>query len=155
VQYSGGAPPLPPRPDDGSRAALEHRERLGVLELGLLRRARRRGLEGRGGCQGGSWGWCESFQPRRVAFYRLQPWAPRVVWCSGASQSWVKRRKGEGAGGGLELRGTEKDPRRVQNCCGGLQKWESLRRVRLPWPRFSGQISVREGTGREGEGKWE
>jgi hypothetical protein len=25
----------------------------------------------------------------------------------------------------------------------------------LPWPRFSGQISVREGTGREGEGKWE
>jgi hypothetical protein len=24
----------------------------------------------------------------------------------------------------------------------------------LPWPRFSGQISVRGGKGREGEGKW-
>jgi hypothetical protein len=34
-------------------------------------------------------------------------------------------------------------------------KVEKPEGVRLPWPRFSGHISVRGGTGREGEGKWE
>jgi hypothetical protein len=38
-----------------------------------------------------------------------------------------KEKERGGARGGLELRCTEKDPKRVRNCCGGLQKWESLR----------------------------
>jgi hypothetical protein len=39
LQSGGGASPRPPRPDSGSRAALERRERQDVPELGLLRRA--------------------------------------------------------------------------------------------------------------------
>jgi hypothetical protein len=50
-------------------------------------------------CLGGRVRWCESFRPRMVAFYRPERWASRVVWGGGASQSRVKRRKGEGAGG--------------------------------------------------------
>jgi hypothetical protein len=38
-QTGGGAPPLPPCPDGGSRETLEHWERLHAPELGLLRRA--------------------------------------------------------------------------------------------------------------------
>jgi hypothetical protein len=39
LQSGGGASPPPPRPGGSLRETLEHRERAGVLELGLLRRA--------------------------------------------------------------------------------------------------------------------
>jgi hypothetical protein len=44
VQSGRGASPRPPRLDGGWRAALERRERQGVSELGLLRRAQTRKL---------------------------------------------------------------------------------------------------------------
>jgi hypothetical protein len=39
-QTGGRDSPCPPRPDGGSRKALERWERQGIPELGLLRRAR-------------------------------------------------------------------------------------------------------------------
>jgi hypothetical protein len=72
LQSGGGAPPLPPCPDGGSRKTLERRERLHVLELGLLRRGRCEGLEGKGVCLGGCWRWCGSFQANRGSFYRRE-----------------------------------------------------------------------------------
>jgi hypothetical protein len=71
-QTGGGASPRPPRPDGGSRASLERRERQGVLELGVLRRARTRKKLSRKLCLGGRVRYCASFRSRMAAFYRRE-----------------------------------------------------------------------------------
>jgi hypothetical protein len=67
MQTGGGASPRPPQ---NSREALEHRERQGVLELGVLRRARTRKKLSRKLCLGGRVRCCASFHSRMAAFYR-------------------------------------------------------------------------------------
>jgi hypothetical protein len=79
----------------------------------------------------------------------------RVSWGGGARWSRVKRRKGECCWGWSRAAGNlERLLARQDKVSTGIQRGADWRAV-MALPRFSGQVSVRGGKGRKGEGKWE